>query len=125
MVGAVVVVFLHNVPTNGFRYSPVFLYPISLVLLAFVTLMGIITGDRVNGAARWMTFMGLQFQPSELGKDGCHHCRFVYPVEKGRMKEGANPKAFKYITMILTGLVLILIARRTCRQPCCCSVSYS
>ena len=26
----------------------------------FVTLMGIITGDRVNGAARWMTFMGLQ-----------------------------------------------------------------
>ena len=46
----------------------VFLYPISLVLLAFVTLMGIITGDRVNGAARWMTFMGLQFQPSELAK---------------------------------------------------------
>ena len=80
MVGAVVVVFLHNVPYKWFQVFPVFLYPISLVLLAFVTLMGIITGDRVNGAARWMTFMGLQFQPSELAK------------------------------MILTGLVLLLIA---------------
>ena len=30
--------------------------------------MGIITGDRVNGAARWMTFFGIQFQPSELAK---------------------------------------------------------
>ena len=50
MVGAVVVVFLHNVPYKWFQVFPVFLYPISLVLLAFVTLMGIITGDRVNGA---------------------------------------------------------------------------
>ena len=30
--------------------------------------MGLITGDRVNGAARWMTFFGIQFQPSELAK---------------------------------------------------------
>ena len=51
MVGAVVVVFLHNVPYKWFQVFPVFLYPVSLVLLAFVTLMGIITGDRVNGAA--------------------------------------------------------------------------
>ena len=68
MVGAVVVVFLHNVPYKWFQVFPVFLYPVSLVLLAFVTLMGIITGDRVNGAARWVSFMGLQFQPSELAK---------------------------------------------------------
>mgnify|MGYP000031923456 CR=1 FL=1 len=40
MVGAVVVVFLHNVPYKWFQVFPVFLYPISLVLLAFVTLMG-------------------------------------------------------------------------------------
>ena len=58
MVGAVVVVFLHNVPYKWFQVFPVFLYPISLVLLAFVTLMGILTGDRGNGAARLMTFMG-------------------------------------------------------------------
>ena len=108
MVGAVVVVFLHNVPYKWFQVFPVFLYPISLVLLAFVTLMGIITGDRVNGAARWMTFMGLQFQPSELAKMAVI-IAVSFILSKRQDEEGANPKAFKYI-MILTGLVLILIA---------------
>ena len=107
MVGAVVVVFLHNVPYKWFQVFPVFLYPISLVLLAFVTLMGIITGDRVNGAARWMTFMGLQFQPSELAKMAVI-IAVSFILSKRQDEEGANPKAFKYI-MILTGLVLILI----------------
>ena len=35
MVGAVVVVILHNIPYKWFQVFPVFLYPISLVLLAF------------------------------------------------------------------------------------------
>ena len=108
MVGAVVVVILHNIPYKWFQVFPVFLYPISLVLLAFVTLMGIITGDRVNGAARWMTFMGLQFQPSELAKMAVI-IAVSFILSKKQDEYGANPKAFKYI-MILTGLVLILIA---------------
>ena len=108
MVGAVVVVFLHNVPYKWFQVFPVFLYPVSLVLLAFVTLMGIITGDRVNGAARWMTFMGLQFQPSELAKMAVI-IAVSFILSKKQDEYGANPKAFKYI-MILTGLVFILIA---------------
>ena len=44
------------------------IYPVSLVLLAFVTLMSIITGDRVNGAARWMTFMGLPIPAIGISK---------------------------------------------------------
>ena len=108
MVGVVVVVFLHNVPYKWFQVFPVFLYPLSLILLAFVTLMGIITGDRVNGAARWMTFMGLQFQPSELAKMAVV-IAVSFILSKKQDDEGANPKAFKYI-MRLTGLVFILIA---------------
>ena len=108
MVGAVVVVFLHNVPYKWFQVFPVFLYPISLVLLAIVTLMGIITGDRVNGAARWMSFMGLQFQPSELAKMAVI-IAVSFILSKRQDEEGANPKAFKYI-MIITGLVFLLIA---------------
>ena len=108
MVGDVVVVFLHNVPYKWFQVFPVFLYPVSLVLLAFVTLMGIITGDRVNGAARWMTFMGLQFQPSELAKMAVI-IAVSFILSKRQDEYGANPNAFKYI-MILTGLVFLLIA---------------
>ena len=110
MVGAVVVVFLHNVPYKWFQVFPVFLYPVSLVLLAFVTLMGIITGDRVNGAARWMTFMGLQFQPSELAKMAVI-IAVSFILSKRQDEYGANPNAFKYI-MILTGLVFLAQSHR-------------
>ena len=108
MIGAIVVVLMHNIPYKWFQVFPVFLYPISVVLLAFVTLMGVITGDRVNGAARWMSFMGLQFQPSELAKMAVI-IAVSFILSKKQDDEGANPKAFKYI-MILTGLVCMLIA---------------
>ena len=68
MVGACIVVLVHNIPYKFFRVFPFFLLPISAVLLAFVTITGLVTGDRINGAARWMTFFGIQFQPSELAK---------------------------------------------------------
>lgn len=108
MIGAIVVVLMHNIPYKWFQVFPVFLYPISVVLLAFVTLMGVITSDRVNGAARWMSFMGLQFQPSELAKMAVI-IAVSFILSKKQDDEGANPKAFKYI-MILTGLVCMLIA---------------
>ena len=108
MIGAIVVVLMHNIPYKWFQVFPVFLYPISVVLLAFVTLMGVITGDRVNGAARWMSFMVLQFQPSELAKMAVI-IAVSFILSKKQDDEGANPKAFKYI-MILTGLVCMLIA---------------
>ncbi len=70
--------------------------------------MGIITGDRVDGAARWMTFMVLQFQPSELAKMAVI-IAVSFILSKRQDEYGANPNAFKYI-MILTGLVFLLIA---------------
>ena len=108
MIGALVVVLMHNIRYKWFQVFPVFLYPISIILLAFVTLMGIVTGDRINGAARWMTFMGLQFQPSELAKMAVI-IAVSFILSKKQDEYGANPKAFKYI-MILTGLVFVLIA---------------
>ena len=108
MVGVVVVVFMHNIPYKWFQVFPLFLYPLSIGLLAFVTLMGVITGDRVNGAARWMTFFGIQFQPSEIAKMAVIIV-VAFILSKKQEDEGANPKAFKYI-MILTGIVCMLIA---------------
>ena len=55
-----------------------------------------------------MTFMGLQFQPSELAKMAVI-IAVSFILSKKQDEYGANPKAFKYI-MILTGLVFILIA---------------
>ena len=84
--------------------------------------MGIITGDRVNGAARWMTFMGLQFQPSELAKMAVI-IAVSFILSKKQDEYGANPKAFKYInTGFLPDWYPYLLHRKTCRRLCCYSV---
>lgn len=108
MVGVVIVVLVHNIPYRWFQVFPVFLLPLSIVLLAFVMLMGFITGDRVNGAARWMTFMGIQFQPSEIAKMAVVIVT-AFILSKRQDENGAGPKAFKrimIITCIVCGLIL-------------------
>ncbi len=108
MVGAFIVVLVHNIPCKYFSVLPFFLLPISCILLLFVMGMGIITGDRVNGAARWMTFFGIQFQPSELAKMAVIIVT-AFILSKFQEEDGAHPKAFKYIMWII-GIVFILIA---------------
>jgi cell division protein FtsW len=108
MVGAVIVVITHNIRYKWFQVIPVALYPISIALLGFVLFMGLVSGDRVNGASRWMSFMGLQFQPSELAKMAVI-IAVSSILSRKQDEDGANPKAFKHI-MILTGIVLALIA---------------
>lgn len=105
MVGAVVVVFMHNIPYKWFQVFPVFLLPLSVVLLALVMMM-----ERINGAARWMTFMGVQFQPSEVAKMAVIIVT-AFILSKGQDEDGASPKAFKRI-MIITGVICLLIARK-------------
>ena len=109
MVGAVVVVLMHNIPYKWFQVFPVFLYPVSVVLLAFVTLMGVITGDRVNGAARWMSFMGLQFQPSELAKVAIvmtfATLMSTYREKMQTFRYGVLP--FAVILLVICGLVAL------------------
>lgn len=108
MVGACIVVAVHNIPYRFFRVLPFFLLPISMLLLLFVMGMGFITGDRVNGAARWMTIAGIQFQPSELAKMAVIIVT-AYILSQFQEEDRANPKAFKYI-MWITGIVFALIA---------------
>lgn len=103
MVGAVVVVFMHNIPYKWFQVFPVFLLPLSVVLLGLVMMM-----ERINGAARWMTFMGIQFQPSEVAKMAVIIVT-AFILSKEQDEDGASPKAFKRI-MIITGVVCLLIA---------------
>ena len=107
-IGALIVVFVHNIPYKWFQALPYPLLLVSVVLLLFVMITGIVTGDRINGAARWMTFMGVQFQPSELAKMGVIMGTAVI-LSHGQDESGASPKAFKRImimTCIVCGLIL-------------------
>lgn len=109
MVGVFIVVLVHNIPCKYFSVLPFFLLPLSCVLLLFVMGMGTLdSGERVNGAARWLNFFGIQFQPSEIAKMAVIIVT-AFILSKFQEEDGANPKAFKYI-MWITGIVFVLIA---------------
>ncbi len=105
MIGTVIVLIVHNIPCRWFKVLPIFLLPISVILLLVVSLIGEIT----NGAARWLSFCGIQFQPSEIGKMAVIIATALI-LGKMQEEESANKKAFKYI-MIITLPICALIFR--------------
>ena len=108
IVGAIIVVLVHNIPCKFFRVIPFFLLPVSMVLLLAVMVMGLFADGRINGAARWMSIAGIQFQPSEFAKMAVIIVT-AFILSKFQEEDEANPKAFKYI-MWITGIVFLLIA---------------
>ncbi len=104
LVGVLVVWITHKVNYRYFQAIPVFLVPISVILLVLV----VATGAMTNGAARWMNIFGLQFQPSELAKMAVI-IAVSYILAKNQEEDEANPRAFKYV-MWITGLICALIA---------------
>lgn len=103
-VGVVIVLLVHNINYKWYQLLPVFLVPASAILLAAVSLLGAMT----NGAARWMSIFGVQFQPSEIAKMAVVIATALI-LSKMQEENGANHKAFKYIIWI-AGLICLLIA---------------
>lgn len=61
--GFVAVLLIHNVPYK-YLSAIILLLPISAVFL----ILALLFGESVNGASRWLSFMGIPFQPSEFAK---------------------------------------------------------
>ncbi|NDV57330.1 FtsW/RodA/SpoVE family cell cycle protein [Bacteroides sp. 519] len=105
--GVIVVILFHRIPYRWFQMFPLVLIPLSIVLLGMTSIMGFITGDRINGAARWTSLLGVQFQPSELGKMALVIFT-AFALSKKQTDEGASPKAFTQIviaSIIVCGLI--------------------
>lgn len=102
LVGAVVVVIVHNIPCRWFK-TFILLLPVSWILL--ISVLGI--GALTNGARRWIDLGFIQFQPSELAKMGTI-ITVAYILSRMQEENGANSKAFRYI-LYVTGFTCLLI----------------
>lgn len=101
--GLGIVVLVHNVKYKWFQAVPFFLLPLSYALLILV----MIIGTAVNGASRWLSLFGIDFQPSEFAKMAIIIVT-AFILSKKQTEDGANPNAFKYIMGItLVGCALI------------------
>lgn len=102
-IGWVAMVFVLNVECRYFKLAtPIFLI-ISVFLLYIV--MGI--GSVTNGASRWISIFGIQFQPSELGK-GALIMTIAQLLSAMQTDYGADRKAIKYI-LFVSGVVILPI----------------
>ena len=100
--GTVIVLIVHRIPCRFFRILPVFMLPLSMILLA-ITLFT----KSTNGASRWIELGSISFQPSEIAKLALVITTALLLSAMQREK-GADPKAFKYI-MIFSAIICGLI----------------
>lgn len=108
--GAAVVILVHRMKYIQFKKLGALFYPVSIILLAILLFAGIFSDGATytNGAARWLSVGGINFQPSEFAK-----LTVVIGVATllARMKDTdeENKLTFRSI-LIITGIALLLIA---------------
>lgn len=103
LAGAGLIVIMHN-----FHYKYVSILGAGFLIVGFLLLVFTpVIGVRVNNAARWISIMGFQFQPSEFAKLGMViFTSFV--LSKTQREEGSLNKAF-WIIMLVTAVIAGLI----------------
>lgn len=102
-IGFLLVFLVHNIKCKWFKLYPLFVLPISYLLLFLVLVMGVST----NGASRYIDFFGIHFQPSELAK-GAVAVGVALILSVMQTSKGADKHAIKYI-LIVTGIAAALI----------------
>lgn len=95
IVGVFFMVMTLNVKCKYFKILTPF-----LLLISFITLIWVfVAGQSTNGAQRWISFLGIQFQPSEIAK-GTMVLATAQILSATQTDKGASKIAFKYIMYV-------------------------
>jgi Bacterial cell division membrane protein len=98
--GFAAVLLLHNIPSRFYSLA-ILLLPISIVMLLVTPFIGI----SANEAHRWLSFMGIQFQPSEFGKLAC----VVFVAFMLSKQDKFTPDKTFWIMIVSVGITCLLI----------------
>ena len=89
-----------NIKCKYFKIVTPFLLLVSFAMLIWV----LVAGQSTNGASRWVGFLGMQFQPSEIAK-GTLVLATAQILSAMQTEKGADKNAFKYI-LVVTGIIV-------------------
>ncbi|WP_278372158.1 FtsW/RodA/SpoVE family cell cycle protein [Segatella bryantii] len=90
-----------NVKCKYFKIVTPFLLAFSFITLIWV----LFAGQSTNGAQRWISLLGVQFQPSEIAK-GAMVLAVAQILSAMQTEHGADKKAFQYILIVSIFFVL-------------------
>lgn len=100
-VGTFMMILVLNVKCKYFKLAT----PILLALSFFTLLWVLFAGAKTNDANRWISFIGIQFQPSEIAK-GTLILAVAQILSAMQTPTGADRKACGYILLISTFIIL-------------------
>ena len=92
-----------KVKCKFFKIVTPFMLGLSFILLLWV----LVAGQSTNGASRWISLAGINFQPSEIAK-GAVVLAVAQILSAMQTEHGAEKRAFKYI-LIVSGIFVALI----------------
>ena len=104
LVGTFMMVVVLNVKCKYFKLTT----PILLFISFFTLIWVLLAGAKTNDANRWISFLGIQFQPSEIAK-GTLILAVAQILSAMQTPNGADRKAFKFI-LIVCGVIIAPIA---------------
>ena len=103
LLGIVAMLVTLNIQCRYFKILTPFLIFFSLITLIWV----LVAGQSTNGAQRWVSLLGIQFQPSEIAK-GTLVLAVAQLLSALQTDKGADRRAFKYI-LIVGGIIVFFI----------------
>ena len=100
-VGVFMMVVVLNIKCKYFKLATPIILPVSFILLIWL----LVAGETTNGANRWISILGIQFQPSEIAK-GALVLATAQTLSAMQTDKGADRKAFGFI---LVGSAFLII----------------
>lgn len=101
--GLLTIICMLKVKCKFFKIVTPFMLGLSFILLLWV----LVAGQSTNGASRWISLAGINFQPSEIAK-GAVVLAVAQILSAMQTEHGAEKRAFKYI-LIVSGIFVALI----------------
>ena len=83
------------------------LTPFMLIISFFTLIWVFVAGQSTNGAQRWISFIGIQFQPSEIAK-GAMVLATAQILSALQTDHGADKNAFKYILVVCAVIIPLI-----------------
>ena len=103
-VGVVVMICTMNIKCRYFKIVTPFALLLSFILLIVVFFVG----ESTNGSQRWIDFLGIQFQPSELAK-GAIILATAQILSAMQTPAGTDRRAFKYIIIVCLMIIPLIM----------------
>ena len=103
VMGVAAAIFVLNIPCRFFKLVT----PALLIVSAIMLLWVLCFGEKTNDAGRWISFFGLQFQPSEIAK-GTLVLVTAQILSAMQREDGADKRAFKFILIVVLPFIALI-----------------